>query len=60
MKQWRWEAPGKRREEARRSEKRKVRRKKIQAHEKIEKSRNTVFFQCVNVMWLWRFEKKAR
>jgi hypothetical protein len=57
MKQWRWEEPGKRREEERRSEKRKVRRKKIQAHEKIEKSRNTVFFQCVNVLWLWRFEK---
>ena len=47
----------KRRAEERRSEKRKVRRKKIQAHEKIEKSRNTVFFQCVNVLWLWRFEK---
>ena len=23
-----------------------VRRKKMQAHEKVEKSRNTVFFQC--------------
>ena len=44
----------KRREKKRREEKKKedqrrerVRRKKMQAREKVEKSRNTVFFQCV-------------
>ena len=34
----------KKREEKSKSEK--VRRKKMQVHEKVEKSRNTVFFQC--------------
>ena len=46
MKKQRWEESEKRREE-RRSEKRKsqARRQKMQVHEKVAKSRNTVFFQ---------------
>ena len=35
----------------------KVRRKKVQAREKVEKSRNTVFS---NDLWLQRVEKYAR
>ena len=45
----RWKGRGgksQRKEEERRSEKRIVRSKKIQVREKVEKSRNTVFFQC--------------
>jgi len=45
MKKQRWEESEKRREEARRSEKRRVRRKKMQVREKVDKWRNTVFFQ---------------
>jgi hypothetical protein len=44
----RWEESEKRSEEKRREEKKKEdqrRRKKIQVREKVEKSRNTVFFQ---------------
>ena len=37
--------------------KEKVRRKKVQAREKVEKSRNTVFS---NDLWLQRVEKYAR
>ena len=56
MKNQRWRESEKRREEKRREEKRRkkkdnqrrerVRRKKTQAHEKVEKSQNTVAFQC--------------
>jgi len=41
----RWEESEKRREEERSSRRESLRRKKIQVHEKVGKSRNTVFFQ---------------
>ena len=44
MKQQRWEAE-KRKRQKRRSQRREGRRKKIKLREKVEKSRNTVFFQ---------------
>jgi hypothetical protein len=46
----RWKSRGEK------SQKKKGRRKKIQAHEKVEKSRNTVFFS--NVLWLRRNAKQ--
>ena len=54
MKKERWRESEKRREEKRKSQSQKkenqrrerVRRKKTQAHEKVEKSQNTVVFQC--------------
>ena len=45
MEKQRWEESERRREELRRSEKRKRARKKMQVHEKVGKSRFTVFFQ---------------
>ena len=45
----RWEESEKRREE-RRSEKRKSQKKEDQSAEKVEKSRNTVFFQCFGAL----------
>jgi len=48
MKKQMWEESEKRREEKKKEDQRRerVRRKKKQAREKVEKSRNTVFFQC--------------
>ena len=43
----RWEESEKRREEERRSKRESIRRKKIQVREKVEKSRNTVFFPMI-------------
>jgi len=45
----RWEESEKRREEKKREDQRKerVRRKKMQVHEKVGKSRNTVFFPMI-------------
>ena len=47
----RWKRGGKseRRERKKKEDQRRetVRRKKMQVYEKVEKSRNTVFFQCV-------------
>ena len=48
-KKQRWAESEKRKEEERRSEKRKSqkkKKKKMQEREKVEKSRNSVFFQC--------------
>ena len=48
MEKQRWEESEKRREEKKRDQRReRVRRKKMQVREKVEKSRNTVFFQCL-------------
>ena len=44
MEKRRWEESERRRKEVRRSEREKVRRKKMQVHEKVGKSRFTVFF----------------
>ena len=65
MEKQRWEESEKRREEKRREKKKKkeeqrrerVRGKKMQAREKIEKLRNTMFS---NDLWRRRAEKKAR
>jgi len=48
MRKQRWEESEKRREEKKKEDQRRerLRRKKMQVREKVERSRNTVFFQC--------------